>query len=141
MPRRLALPLLVGAITCILGAPSPALALEVYPSYSPAVLSGPPPWTVTYKFELDTGPTPETVSFGGEGDGLSFPSIDGPGTVGPGQAIDGVRIVPCPGGRGVQSYPAGFGYSETIELPAASTTTLTVTGVRRDPLPFGTHDL
>src|SRR3954453_15506714 len=73
MPRRLALPLLVGAITCIFGAPSPALALEVYPSYSPAVLSGPPPWTVTYKFELDTGPTPETVSFGGEGDGLSFP--------------------------------------------------------------------
>ena len=118
----------------------PAVAADVTASVTPTTLAGPPPWTVTYKFELRSGPMPEPVMFevGGFTQGSVRPEFSisvspGEQALQPMPGLAGGRVNLCPGRRGrVETHDRSM--NEGILLPANAVTTVTVSVVRRLPL-------
>jgi hypothetical protein len=115
---------------------APAAAVDVFPSFSPAVLKGSPPWTITYRVELDTGPAAERVDFW---DLPSDVTLEGPGTI----------VDSRPGGVGGSRRDwsgrcllraDSFWRDPRIDLPPNSTSVLVFHEVISRPLGLGAPD-
>lgn len=134
-PVRILLALVVAAALA-----SSADAAEVYPSVSPTVLHGTPPWQVTYRLEFDTGPLPERLVLESTG-AVADLGVDGPGTVTRVAAV--MVVLPerlCIGGMGSAPAdaltPAGQSWW-LLDLPPNSATTLTMRVSTQGPFDLG----
>src|SRR4051812_39007388 len=106
-----------------------ASAAEIYPSSSPDVLRGLPPYSVTYRFEFNTGALPEQVAFSvaTQGDSVShFALDDGPAVVTPIGASLASSIFSCAGGGSSVPSQSSSG-AWRLDLPPASRSTVSVT--------------
>jgi hypothetical protein len=108
--------------------PATASAAEIYPSVSPTVLRGPPPWHVDYAIEFDSGPAPEQVTFSVSGrNGFPpTPRLDGPGTLTSAGVIllGGGRT--CASGFGDIDFGVSGGGSWTLDLPPGASTVVRI---------------
>jgi hypothetical protein len=116
-----------------LSATGSASAAQIYPSFSPAVLRGTPPWTTTYLFEIHTGRQPEHLNFAGWG---SF-SLDGPGQLTPVTDALFSAAWSCAFGRGSGVSGVSTATYYHLDLPPETSTVLVAHITRRYPFGVG----
>jgi hypothetical protein len=95
----------------------PAHAAEFYGSVSPPILTGIPPWTVTYQLEIDSGATAERLEVGSDSWAVQY---SGAATVTLGQQIDLLPAtrIGCPTPQA--PFPVTEFSNDLLELPANS---------------------
>jgi hypothetical protein len=129
-----ALPTLLATVVLALAGAGSAHAAEVVATVAPAVVSGSPPYTVNYSFELHTLDAAEQPILTVDGPELATATLAGPGSIA-GQSFDSSsQVRSCPGGRGSVTSKVDYTTRFALTLPPQSVNTLVVSTTRHAPL-------